>query len=259
MTDCGLRSQPARTDRSRLMMKKPSARNAVLRVSTFAVPRLDRKPPPPPPPMPSPPPSDFCNRMTPIIAVTTMRRMTMSTVRMSPPRQCFARNQQVPVPGRHIGSRRGVYSIPAAISMAAARSLFRLDPRVLDPPGPLGEVLAHEGVQLLGRARERVEADGGQPLLDLWIGDDPRQLGVETRDHRPGGMGGREHGIPRDEVERGEPGLRHGGDLWEQRAALPGGDRERAHIAGPGLWRTEGEVDEHHRQAPGHHVVDGLG
>ena len=47
--------------------KEPAARNAVVRVSTLAVPRLDMNPPPPPP-IPSPPPSDFCSSTTPIMA-----------------------------------------------------------------------------------------------------------------------------------------------------------------------------------------------
>ena len=44
MIDVGLRSKPARIDSNRLVTKKPAARNAVVRVSTFAVPRLVRKP-----------------------------------------------------------------------------------------------------------------------------------------------------------------------------------------------------------------------
>jgi hypothetical protein len=44
--------------------------------------------------------------------------------------------------------------------------LFGLNSRVLDPFGPLRQVLAHEGVELLGRAREGIEADRRQPLLD---------------------------------------------------------------------------------------------
>ena len=41
----GLRSKPARIDRNRLVAKNSPARIAVARVSTLAVPRLDRKPP----------------------------------------------------------------------------------------------------------------------------------------------------------------------------------------------------------------------
>src|SRR5262249_12345032 len=66
-------------DSSRLVTKNPSARNAVVRVSTFAVPRLDRNPPPPPP-MPRPPPSDFCSSTTPIMASTIIRRITITPV-----------------------------------------------------------------------------------------------------------------------------------------------------------------------------------
>ena len=59
-------------------MKKPTARNAVVRESRFAVPRLDMKPAPPP--MPRPPPSDFCSSTAPISTATIMRWMTIITV-----------------------------------------------------------------------------------------------------------------------------------------------------------------------------------
>ena len=66
-----------------------AARIAVVRVSTLAVPRLDRKPPPPPP-MPSPPPSDFCSRTRPTMASTIMRWIRMMTVCMTRPAQAPA-------------------------------------------------------------------------------------------------------------------------------------------------------------------------
>ena len=71
MIDRGLRSRPARIESTKLVAKNVAARMAVVRVSTFDVPRLDKNPPVEP--IPSPPPSDFCNRTTPIMAVTTMR------------------------------------------------------------------------------------------------------------------------------------------------------------------------------------------
>src|SRR5215471_16188151 len=71
MIDRGLRSAPASIESTRLVAKKVAASTAVVRVSTLAVPRLDRNPPVEP--MPSPPPSDFCNSTTPIMAATTMR------------------------------------------------------------------------------------------------------------------------------------------------------------------------------------------
>src|SRR5580704_6711061 len=39
MIEVGLRSKPAIQDNNRLVTKKPAARNAVVRVNTFAVPR----------------------------------------------------------------------------------------------------------------------------------------------------------------------------------------------------------------------------
>src|SRR4029077_9600208 len=44
MIETGLRSRPATHDNSRLVTKKPAARNAVVRVKTFAVPRPVIKP-----------------------------------------------------------------------------------------------------------------------------------------------------------------------------------------------------------------------
>ena len=60
------------TSRTLVSMKQP-ARTAVVRVSTFAVPRPVMKFDMPPPPMPSAPPSLFCIRMTPISATVTIR------------------------------------------------------------------------------------------------------------------------------------------------------------------------------------------
>ena len=44
MIEAGLRSKPAIHDSNRLVTKKPAARNAVVRVSTLAVPRPVMKP-----------------------------------------------------------------------------------------------------------------------------------------------------------------------------------------------------------------------
>src|SRR5579859_8085732 len=44
MIETGLRSKPAIQDNNRLVTKKPAARNAVVRVKTFAVPRPVMKP-----------------------------------------------------------------------------------------------------------------------------------------------------------------------------------------------------------------------
>src|SRR5262245_46572029 len=78
----GLRSRLACQDRKRLVAKNSAARIAVERVSTLAVPRLDRKPPPPPPPlpMPRPPPSDFWLSTRPTMASTIIRWMRITTV-----------------------------------------------------------------------------------------------------------------------------------------------------------------------------------
>src|SRR5579864_4334768 len=77
MIEAGLRSKPATHDNSRLVAKKPAARNAVVRVKTFAVPRPVKKPLVE---LINPPPSDFCNSTTPIKATTSMRWMTMMTL-----------------------------------------------------------------------------------------------------------------------------------------------------------------------------------
>ena len=71
MIEVGARPHPARIDRMRLVRKNRPARIAVVRVSTFAVPRLVMKPPLEP--MPSPPPSERCNSTAPIMASTSIR------------------------------------------------------------------------------------------------------------------------------------------------------------------------------------------
>ena len=113
MIEFGLRSMPARIESTRLVAKKAPARMAVVRVSTLAVPRLDRKPPPPPPPMPSPPPSDFCNRTTPIMVSDDHEvnddndSLHGSTRSIMPRREPRLRRRR-----RHIGSRGRVYTHP---------------------------------------------------------------------------------------------------------------------------------------------------
>src|SRR5580692_2754201 len=106
MIDVGLRSKPAIQDNNRLVTKKPAARNAVVRVSTLAVPRPDMKPLVE---LTSPPPSDFCNSTTPIRPRTSMRWMTIMTLSIDDFR---------PPPALHIGSRGGLYMIRRGISMA---------------------------------------------------------------------------------------------------------------------------------------------
>ncbi len=62
-----------------LVRKNPAASSAVVRVSTFAVPRPVKKPLVE---LTSPPPSDFCSITTPIKARTSMRWMTIMTLIM---------------------------------------------------------------------------------------------------------------------------------------------------------------------------------
>src|SRR6202041_2554263 len=62
MIELGLRSKTAIHDSNRLVTKKPAAKNAVVRVKTFAVPRPVMKPEVE---LTSPPPSDFCSNTTP--------------------------------------------------------------------------------------------------------------------------------------------------------------------------------------------------
>src|SRR3954464_6967502 len=92
-------------------------------------------------------------------------------------------------PGRHIGSRGRVYTIPDGISTGPAAPLFRLDARPPDPSGPFGELPAHKPRESPGRAGKGVEPDARQPLLDRGIGNDPSQLSIETLDHRLGRVG----------------------------------------------------------------------
>src|SRR6202795_1632423 len=118
MIEVGLRSKPAIPDSNRLGTKKPAARNAVVRVSTFAVPRPVIKPLVE---LTSPPPSDFCNSTTPIRPRTSMRWMTIMTLSID--------DFRLP-PALHIGSRGGVYMIQGGFSMAEVA-------RPADPGVPL--------------------------------------------------------------------------------------------------------------------------
>src|ERR1700692_2477836 len=106
MIEVGLRSKPAIQDSNRLVTKKPAARNAVVRVKTFAVPRPVMKPEVE---LTSPPPSDFCSSTTPIRPRTSMRWMTIMTLSIDDFR---------PPPALHIGSRGGLYMIQGGFSMA---------------------------------------------------------------------------------------------------------------------------------------------
>src|SRR5580692_711464 len=114
MIEAGLRSKPAIHDNNRLVTKKPAARNAVVRVKTFAVPRPVMKPEVE---LTSPPPSDFCNSTTPIRPSTSMRWMTIMTLSIDdfrpPPRRA-----RCSPPALHIGSRGGLYMIQGGFSMA---------------------------------------------------------------------------------------------------------------------------------------------
>src|SRR5580700_7613690 len=108
MIEVGLRSKPAIQDNNRLVTKNPAAKNAVVRVKTFAVPRPVMKPEVE---LTSPPPSDFCKSTTPIRPRTSMRWMTIITLSIDDFR---------PRPALHIGSRRGLYMIRRGISMACS-------------------------------------------------------------------------------------------------------------------------------------------
>src|SRR5579862_404795 len=116
MIELGLRSKPAIHDSNRLVTKKPAARNAVVRVSTLAVPRPVMKPEVE---LTSPPPSDFCNSTTPIRPSTSMRWMTIMTLsiddfrplhraRRSPPRASYRQpRRSLHDPARHFYGRNG--------------------------------------------------------------------------------------------------------------------------------------------------------
>src|ERR1700688_3371695 len=106
MIEVGLRSKPAIQDSNRLVTKKPAARNAVVRVKTFAVPRPVMKPEVE---VTSPPPSDFCSSTTPIRPRTSMRWMTIMTLSIDDVR---------PPPAFHIGRRGGLYMIQRGFSTA---------------------------------------------------------------------------------------------------------------------------------------------
>ena len=103
---------------------------------------------------------------------------------------------------------------------------------------------------------EGVEADRRQPLLDGRIGDDPPQLLLRRSTIGLGVCAGAKIAFQ---------GTRSSG----QPASVIDGTSGRsalrslvvtasAHIAGFGLRRAEREVDEHHRDAARHHVVDRL-
>src|SRR5580692_11799441 len=109
MIDAGLRSNPAIHDNNRLVTKKPAARNAVVRVKTFAVPRPVMKPEVE---LTSPPPSDFCNSTTPIRPSTSMRWMTIMTLSIDdfPPAARASYRQprrSLHDPARHFYGRNG--------------------------------------------------------------------------------------------------------------------------------------------------------
>src|SRR6266536_616563 len=122
--ECGLRSQPARIDSTRLVAKNTAASVAVVRVNTLALPRLVMNPPPVLP-MPSPPPSERCSRTTPVMASTTMRWITIMTVCIQNPDQSrpAAPRQRAEVP--HIGSGGSLHDPPRHFQPAKPPQPFR--------------------------------------------------------------------------------------------------------------------------------------
>src|SRR5215471_7738950 len=109
---------PARIESTRLVAKNSAARMAVVRVSTFAVPRLVRKPPPEP--MPRPPPSERCSSTTPIMADTMIRWMMMMNVCMANPTgDCCAESAPARLRYR---CRAALYTIRCGISTGTGSS-----------------------------------------------------------------------------------------------------------------------------------------
>src|SRR6476659_784496 len=99
-------------------------------------------------------------------------------------------NRQVPPPRASYRKSRACLHDPRRHFHRTGTPLFRLDARLLDPSGPFGEILAHEGREFPGRAGKGVEPDARQTLLDRRIGNDPSQLSIETLDHRLGRVAG---------------------------------------------------------------------
>ena len=77
---------------------------------------------------------------------------------------------------------------PAA-EEAGAGSLL-LDPGIADQLAPQVALLAHEAGEVLRRARERVEAQRGQALAGLGLGDDLVDRRVEPGDDLGGSPAG---------------------------------------------------------------------
>src|ERR1700728_2866899 len=98
MIALGWRSKLKSKDSTRLLMKKPTARTAVVRVKRLAVPQLDMKPAPPP--TPRPPPSDFCSNTVAINVATIIKWTTIMTVCIS----TFRHKPKAPASGCLIGA-----------------------------------------------------------------------------------------------------------------------------------------------------------
>src|SRR5216683_5344987 len=105
-------------------------------------------------------------------------------------------------------ARRCSASLP---SRAAARrvnstmlSVARLDVGVLDDLGPFGDVVGDGGARLLGRAADDIEAEVGELLLHLRIGQHLQRFGPHLVDDGPRRASRAHQRKPRGRLEAGE-------------------------------------------------------
>lgn len=121
ISDTGAPLCAAKSDRIRLVRKNPAARSAVVRVSTFAVPRPVMKPLVV---LTSPPPSDFCSKTTPIRARTSIRWIAITTLSIG--KSAIGRGSAIscrPPAVPDIGYCRALYTTRSGFSMAGLRWL----------------------------------------------------------------------------------------------------------------------------------------
>ena len=108
------------------------------------------------------------------------------------------------------------------------------------------------------RARHRFAAVGGDPLLNLGIGDRDAHRLVDLVDDRLRRAGGRQQAVVEHHVEAGEPRFRHRRHVRQERRTLRARHRQRAQIARLDIAERRRDRSERCLHVAAHEIGDEL-
>src|SRR5262245_53532707 len=109
--------------------------------------------------------------------------------------------------------------------------LLRLDASVLDDLPPFGDFLADEPAELPGAPANYLGAALRDLLADVGRVESARELLVQFFDDRLRCAGGNEEAVPYRGLDAGQPGLRQGRNVRQDRDAGRPGDGQRTQLA----------------------------